>query len=129
MATGNDRPAAGHAAPGQTVWVLINHIKPGKLDAHLRWIYDILMPAVQRVAPDIYRTARFLERHEEDEQPEDGTHHTVWIMDPVVDGANYDYDVLLTQAYGAEQAQEYMKLSDEWEARGQTVYVLKQLAW
>ena len=124
----SDRQRAAHAAPGETVWVLINHIKPGKLDAHLHWIYDILMPAVERVAPEIYRTVRFLERHEEDEQPEDGTHRTVWIMDPVVEGEDYGYDTLLRKAYDADQAEEYIKLIDEWEA-GQTEYILKQSAW
>ena len=123
------RERAAHAAPGEKVWVLVNHIKPGKLDAHLRWIYDILMPAVERVAPDIYRTVRFLEPHEEDEQPEDGTYRTVWIMDPLVEGADYNYDTLLTKAYGPDQANEYMKLIDEWESGGQTAYVLKQSAW
>ncbi len=69
MSAGNDRHGVGHAAEGDTVWVLVNHIKPGKLDAHPRWIYDILMPVVERVAPEIHRTVRFLERHEDDEQP------------------------------------------------------------
>ena len=129
MPAARDRSRADHAAPGDTVWVLINHIKPGKLEEHRRWIYDILMPAVQRVAPDLYRTVRFLEPHEEDEPPEDGTHRTVWIMDPVVEGADYGYDTLLMKAYDADQAQAYIKLIDEWEARGQTAYVLKQSAW
>ncbi len=123
------RQRAAHAAPGETVWVIINHIKPGKLDAHLRWVYDILMPAVERVAPDSYRTVRFLEQHEEDEQPEDGTHRTVWIMDPVVEGEDYGYDTLLRKAYDADQAEEYIRLIDEWSAPEQTVYVLKQSAW
>ena len=74
------------------------------------------MPAVQRVVPDLYRTVRFLEQHADDNREEDGTHRSVWIMDPVVEGADYRYQTVLPQAYGAEQAQAYMKLLDDWEA-------------
>ena len=130
MAAANDRSAAGRAAPGDTVWVLVNHIKPSQLDVHCQWVYDILMPAVQRVAPDMYRTVRFLEPHAEDNQAADGTHRTVWIMDPVVGGEDvYSYETLLTHAYGAEQAQVYLQRVDDWRARPQTGYILKQSAW
>ncbi len=124
-----DRQERTGAAQGERVWVIVNHIKPGKLDEHRQWVYEILMPAVQRVAPQLYHTVRFLEPHEEDEQPEDGTHRTVWIMDPVIEGADYRYDSLLTTAYGAGQAEEYMKRAEAWEARPQSAFVLKQSAW
>jgi hypothetical protein len=130
MSAGHERPGAGHAAPGETVWVLVNHIKPGKLEAHHRWVYDILMPAVQRVAPDLLRSVRFLEAHEEDNQEPDGTQRSVFIMDPVLaDETAYRFDVLLRQAYSAEQAQAYLDQIEEWVARLQTSYILKQSAW
>ena len=124
--------SAGHPARSQSVPLLVYRlhgrhiILPGGAD-----------PCPERIAggkpgpglPEIYRTVRFLERHEDDEQPEDGTHRTVWIMDPVVEGEDYGYNTLLRKAYDADQAEEYIKLIDEWEACGQTVYVLKQSAW
>jgi hypothetical protein len=50
-------------------------------------------------------------------------------MDPVVAGVDYSYDTLLTQAYGAEQAAEHMKLVDEYEVSLQTSYALRQSSW
>jgi hypothetical protein len=116
----------GRAKPDETVWVLLNHVKQDKLDVHRHFVYNVLMPAVQKVAPELIDTVRFLEPTSPND---DGTYTSVWLMDPALESANYKYEALLTQAYGAEQAAEYMKLVDEYEVSLQTAYVLRQSSW
>ena len=117
---------SGRAKQDETVWVLLNHVKADKLEVHRQFIFNVLMPAVRKVAPELIHTVRFLEPTQPND---DGTYTSVWLMDPVVAGVDYSYDTLLTQAYGAEQAAEYMKLVDEYEVSLQTRYELRQSSW
>jgi hypothetical protein len=117
---------SSRAKQDETVWVLLNHVKADKLEVHRQFIFNVLMPAVQKVAPGLIHTVRFLEPTQPND---DGTYTSVWLMDPVVDGVDYSYVTLLTQAYGAEQAADYMKLVDEYEVSLQTNYELRQSSW
>lgn len=117
---------SGRAKQGETVLVILNHVKADKLEVHRHFVYDVLMAAVQKVAPQIWKSVRFLDSTEPND---DGTHTTVWIMDPFLSEMDYGYESLLTRAYGAEQAAEHMKLVDDYELSGQTSYMLQQSRW
>ena len=111
------------AAEGEKIWVLLNHIKADKLEQHKRFVHDILMPAAEKVDPAAFRHTRYLHPAEPNE---DGTFTSVFLMDPLIEGADYTFLGLLTKAYGEEQAKEYIKLWEEAEASPQVGYSLIQ---
>ena len=111
------------AAEGEKIWVLLNHIKADKLEQHKRFVHDILMPAAEKVDPAAFRHTRYLHPAEPNE---DGTFTSVFLMDPLLEGADYTFLGLLTKAYGEEQAKEYIKLWEEAEASPQVGYSLIQ---
>ena len=41
---------------------------------------------------------------------DDGTYTCAWLMDPLIEGADYDIGSLLTKMYGAEQARDNLAL-------------------
>jgi len=63
------------------------------------------------------------------EQNEDGTYTSVFLMDPLVEDADYDIVSLLTKAYGQEKAEEYVQLWGETLAGPQVGYDLIQSPW
>jgi hypothetical protein len=113
------------AAEGEQMWVLVNHVKADKWEQHEHFVHNILMPAAEKVDPAAFRHTRFLHPAE---QNEDGTYTSVWLMDPVIEGADYDISSLLKKAYGEEKAEEYDRLWDESLASPQVGYELVQSA-
>jgi|SRR5215207_7888985 len=111
------------AAKGERMWVLLNHVKADKLEQHKHFVQDILMPAVEKVDPAAFRHTRFLSPAEPNE---DGTFTSVFLMDPLIEDADYTFLGVLTKAYGEEQAKEYIKLWEEAEASPQVSYSLTQ---
>lgn len=120
------RQGSGSAKEGEKIWVILNHVKADKLDLHRHFVYNLLMPALEKVAPEGLASVRFLDATEPNE---DGTYTTVWIMDPRVESVDYDYNNILAAAYGAEQGAEYMKLVDEYSVSDQQGYELRQSKW
>jgi hypothetical protein len=114
------------AVEGERMWVLLNHVKADKWEQHERFVHDILMPAVEEVEPSALRHTRFLRPAE---QNEDGTYTSVFLMDPLVEDADYDIVSLLTKAYGQEKAEEYVQLWGETLAGPQVGYDLIQSPW
>jgi hypothetical protein len=111
------------AAAGEQMWVLLNHVKADKLEQHKHFVQDILMPAAEKADPVAYRHTRFLAPAEPNE---DGSFTSVFLMDPLIEGADYTFLGLLTKAYGEEQAKQYIKLWEEAEASPQVGYSVTQ---
>jgi hypothetical protein len=114
------------AAEGERMWVLLNHVKADKWEQHERFVHDILVAAMEKVEPCALRHARFLHPAERNE---DGTYTSVFLMDPLVEGADYDIMSLLTNAYGEDKAEEYIQLWSESLASPQVGYDLIQSPW
>lgn len=113
------------AAKGERMWVLLNHVKADKWEQHEHFVHNILMPAAEKVDPAAFRHTRFLHPAE---QNEDGTYTSVWLMDPVIEGADYDILSLLKKAYGEDKAEEYLQLWNESLVSPQVGYELIQSA-
>ena len=113
------------AAEGEQMWVVLNHVKADKWEQHEHFVHNILMPAAEKVDPAAFRHTRFLHPAE---QNEDGTYTSVWLMDPVIEGADYDILSLLKKAYGEDKAEEYVQLWNESLVSPQVGYVLIQSA-
>jgi hypothetical protein len=111
------------AVEGERVWLLLNHVKGGKWEQHRDFVHKILMPAAEKADPEAFRHSRFLHPAE---QNEDGTYTSVFLMDPVIEGADYGILSLLKKAYGDDKAEEYIKLWNESLASPQVGYELIQ---
>ena len=114
------------AAEGERMWVLLNHVKADKWEQHEHFVHDILVPAIEKVEPSVLRHIRFLHPAE---QNEDGAYTSVFLMDPLVEGADYDILSLLKKTYGEDKAEEYIQLWGESLASPQVGYDLFQSPW
>ena len=126
MGTARDADVAREtirAFEGERVWVLLNHVKGDKWEEHKDFVHDILVPAAEKADPVALRHSRFLHPAE---QNEDGTYTSVFLMDPVIEGAEYGIMNLLKEAYGEDKAEEYARLWDESLVEPQVGYELIQ---
>ena len=114
------------AVGGEQMWVLLNHVKADKWEQHEHFVHDILMPAAEKVDPGSFRHTRVLLPAEPNE---DGTYTSVFLVDPLIEGADYTFIGLLTKAYGEEKAKEYIQLWDDARASPQVGYSVVQSAW
>ena len=97
------------AAEGEEMWVWVNHVKADKWEQHEHFVHDILMPATEKVDAPVFRHTRFLHPSQPNE---DGTYTSAWLMDPGLEGGDYNMLSLLKKAYGEEKGEEYHRL---WE--------------
>ena len=114
------------AVGGERMWIRLNHVKADKRELFERYIHDILQPAVEQVEPAMFRQVRFLHPTAPNE---DGTYTYVFLMDPLIEGADYGIRNLLKRAYGDEQAAAYDQMWDEAVASPQAGYELIQSPW
>jgi hypothetical protein len=114
------------AVEGERMWVLLNYVKADKWEQHEHFVHDIFVPAIEKVEPSVLRRTRVLHPAE---QNEDGTYTSVFLMDPLAEGADYDILSLLTKAYGEDKAEEYIQLWGESLASPRVGYALIQSPW
>ena len=114
------------AVEGEQMWVLLNHVKADKWEQHKHFVHDILVPAAEKVEPATVRHTRVLLPAEPNE---DGSYTSVFLMDPLIEGADYTFMGLFTKAYGEEKAKEYVQLWDDALASPQVGYSVVQSAW
>ena len=93
------------AAKGDTVWVLLNHVKPDNVEHFERFIYEILKPAIKEHKPEWLTNVRLLHPAV---QNEDGTYTYTFIMDPKM-YPSYRFMVVMEPMYGTEKAEEYIQ--------------------
>ena len=114
------------AVAGDTVWVLVNSVKPDKRAQFERFVDEIFWPsAVKLSAADqrAFRQTRVLNAV----QPEaDGTYAYLFIVDPLQKGFTYNILALLSKVYGKEKGAEHYKLFTESLAAKQRAYVSVQ---
>ena len=113
------------ASQGQPMWVLVNHVKANRREAFERFVHDILRPMAEQTSMDQFRQTRFLHPTATNE---DGTYTYVFLMDPLVVGADYTFEGF-KQFYGEEKAREYEQIWEEAFARPQEAYELIQSSW
>lgn len=117
------RPMANE---GDSVWVIINHIKADKRQQFEKFVHEIFWPMAKKLTSEEQRVFRQTRVLHSVKPEEDGTYSYLFIMDPVVPGADYDIENLLKKMYDEQKATEYMKMLNETEASGQTGYRMLQ---
>ncbi len=122
----------GQAAKGDTVWVLLNHVKADRRADFERFVTEYLHPAVEQDARTNAGDRKLLE-HTHMLYPthadKDGTYAYVWLMNPHISGVSYMYRDLLSHAYPAAKVQEALKLLSGTLARPQEAYTSVQSEW
>lgn len=123
---GRKTSALTRAKENETVWVLLNHIKPEKRQQFEKFIHEIFWPASRRLRKSdrqLFDQTRVLHPTEKEG---DGTYTYVFIMDPVVKGGDYSIEKLLIKEYGKGKGNEYIKMFNDCLAAEQTGWVLMQ---
>jgi hypothetical protein len=114
------------AAKGDTVWVLLNHIKADKCEQFEKFVHEILWPIalesdlISQQAGNHTRVLHPLKMNE------DSTYTYVFIMDPVIQDANYQFSYYLKKKYDEEKTKEYLNMVSDCYATPQTGYTVVQ---
>jgi hypothetical protein len=114
------------AREGDSVWVLINHVKGDKKEQFERFVHEIFWDGAASLSQEQQRVFRQTRILHPTRQEKDGSYNYIFIMDPVLKGANYDIGKLMEKVYGKEKAAEYGKLYDEAVLKEQTSYMMVQ---
>ncbi len=121
--------ALQRAAAGDTMWVLLNHVKPDKLQQFEQFVEEIVNPAVEELAKSdsagmaVMNQTRTLYPTEPNA---DSTYTYVWLLDPLVSGFDYSLRGFLSRHYSEEKTEEYMILFNDALDRPQEGYVVIQ---
>jgi hypothetical protein len=110
-------PTRALAVAGDTVWVIVNHIKADKRAQFERFCTELFWPGAAKLSAAeqrVFRQTRVLNATRPDA---DGSYAYLFIMDPVLRGASYDIPMYLNKMYGAEKAAAYDKLRQACLAR------------
>lgn len=98
------------AKTNETVWVISYPVKANKRAQYERFIHEIFWPGAKNLSPaeqKVFKQTRVMHPT----KPEaDGSYAYLFIMDPVVKGADYGIESLLKKEYGAQKGSEYFKL-------------------
>ncbi|CAN5237235.1 hypothetical protein BH09BAC4_BH09BAC4_48170 [soil metagenome] len=98
------------AKQNESVWVISYPVKANKRAQYERFIHEIFWPGAKNLSAadqKIFKQTRVLHPT----KPEaDGSYAYLFIMDPVVKGADYGIESLLAKEYGAQKGKEYFKL-------------------
>lgn len=98
------------AKTNETVWVIAYPVKANKRAQYERFIHEIFWPGAKNLSPaeqKVFKQTRVMHPT----KPEaDGSYAYLFIMDPVVKGADYGIESLLKKEYGAQKGNEYFKL-------------------
>ena len=118
--------AYSRATEGNTVWVLLNHVKPDKRKQFEKFIHEIFWPEAEKLEPadqQVFGQTRVLHPVESNE---DGTYTYVFLMDPLITDADYSILNYLKKMYDEEKANEYYKMFTESLNRPQEGYKVIQ---
>jgi len=101
------------ATEGDTVWVLLNHVKPDKKVQFEEFIEQILIPAIEKLATTdpiqvkMNRQSRLLYPFKANE---DSSYTYVFLLDPVVSKADYSFARIFNSLYTEEEADQFISM-------------------
>ncbi len=114
------------ASEGDTVWVVVNFVKPEMRDQFERFVHEVFWPksaALDDVGKRTFRQTRVLHGAKPEE---DGNYTYIFLMDPVIVGADYDIQNLLRRMYPKDKADAFYRMFEETLAREGEHYTLVQ---
>lgn len=97
------------AQQGQPVWVVVHKVKAERRQDFENFVRNTLIPAIDQNKPEMgmaMRHTRFLTPSD----PEaDGSYPYMFVMDPVIEGADYIIENMIIEKYGEEQGSVIVK--------------------
>jgi hypothetical protein len=109
------------------MWVLLNHVKADQRAAFETFAFEHLLPALKKAAatdPILKRVHSQTRMLVPKEANPDGTYTYIWLMDPVVPGADYSYEGILGRAFSKEQTDAAIALMQKSMASPQVGYTV-----
>lgn len=119
-------------AIGDTVRVIINHVRWDKRDQFNQFVHGVLYPAMVQAAPSDPLTARQMRRARvlrPIAMDRDSTYAYVFLVDPVAGSESYSFPRLLARVYSQAKADEYMQQFRVSLARPQETYLVINTQW
>jgi len=121
------------ASSGDPMWVILNHVKADKRQQFEKFVYEILLPALEENAKNDSITRNLIE-HTRMLEPrfanKDSSYTYIWLMDPLVKDAIYSYPGILKRVYSPEETKKYISMNYECLVGGRQVsYRVKQGRW
>jgi hypothetical protein len=113
---GKTPEASLRATEGDTVWVLLNHVKPDKKAQFEEFIEQILIPAIEKLATTdsiqvkMNRQSRLLYPIKANE---DGSYMYVFLLDPVVSKADYSFARIFNSLYTEKEADQFISMFED----------------
>ena len=114
------------AVKGDTVWVLLNHIKHDKKEQFEKFIHEIFRPKAAELKQNDQQAFKQTRVMHPAKMNEDGTYTYIFIMDPLITNTNYNIQDFLNKMYNEEEANKYFEMFEECYAAPQTEYVVIQ---
>ena len=110
-AVAQTKPAARiMAKPGEAVMVWSYPVKADKRKQYEHFVHDIFWPGAGKLSASGQRVFRQTRVMHPAKANADGTYTYLFIMDPYINGEDYDIESLTKKMYGAKQGAEYYKL-------------------
>ncbi len=111
LTTGQTKPTPRQMAKaGEEVWVWAYTVKADKRKQYEHFVHDIFWPGASKLSAAeqrVFRQTRVM--HPAQANP-NGTYTYLFIMDPLIKGADYGIESLTKKMYGSKQGTEYLKL-------------------
>ena len=120
------------ASPGESMWVILNHVKADKRQQFEKFVYEILLPALKEDAKVNLTSKKIIEQTrmlEPRTANKDSSYTYIWLMDPIVKDADYSYPGILNKVYSPEETKKYISMNDECLVSPQIGFRVKQGSW
>ena len=121
------------ASSGDPMWVILNHVKADKRQQFEKFVYEILLPALEENAKNDSKTRNLIEQTrmlEPRRANKDSSYTYIWLMDPLVKDADYSYPGILNRVHSPEETEKYISMQLECLVGGRQVsYGVKQGRW
>lgn len=108
-------PPVERASAGDSIMIVLNYVKPDKVEQFENFNMTILSPTGAETNPQAKASIRMQKPVNKNA---DGTYTYVYLMDPFKGSLNYDIYYPLTAKYGKQKADEYMKMYTDCLAGG-----------
>ena len=128
----NNSNISSVAAPGDPMWVILNHVKADKRAQFEKFVYEILLPALEENAKNDSKTRNLIEQTrmlEPRRANKDSSYTYIWLMDPIVKDADYSYPGILNRVHSPEETEKYISMQLECLVGSQVSYGVKQGRW
>jgi hypothetical protein len=124
--------AVVRGAPGDTVRVIVNHVRGDRREQFEHFLHDVLYPAMVQAAPGDPVTAQQMQRARvlaPVAMSPDSTWTYVFVVDPVVTSASYSFPRLFARVYPQAKADSSMQLFRDALARPSDTYIVVNERW